>query len=74
MSWAINVLLTFIEYNTFNSDTKDIPYIQQLDGTAETDIEPHLEIPRCLGNLDCQDENLYHIATILRGFEGVFSR
>ena len=77
LSWAINALLTFLEYNAKMMTYPELeghlqrctsPTLNQLDGIDDSDIEnPY--IPPCLGNIDSIDEQLFHIATLFRGID-----
>ena len=80
ISQSVNSLLTFIELQVwkevnlnFNTNNETSETLSQVDGGNDSE-EDLKSIPPCLGNLECSDENLYHIATLFRGFECVWAK
>ena len=71
ISQSVNSLLTFIELQVWKEKTSST--LSQIDGGNDSE-EDLRSVPPCLGNLECSDENLFHIATILRGFECVWAK
>ena len=78
-------MLTYIEYTIHKESysnhrcagdlKKCFSTLKQLDGHTEVKNNSNNEsdVPHCLGNLDCPDENLFHIATLFRGFKNGWS-
>ena len=62
---STNNLLNFLQLCMGRDSEEFIENILQVDGT----LDHSQDVPKCLGNLDCDNTSLFHAVTIFRGFE-----
>ena len=62
ISQSVNSLLTFIELQVWKEENSST--LSQIDGGNDSE-EDLKNIPPCLGNLECADENLFHTTSFI---------
>ena len=62
---STNHLLNFLQLCMSRNSDEYVKHILQVDGT----LDLGQDVPKCLGNLDCDNTFLFHAVTIFRGFE-----
>ena len=62
---STNNLLNFLQLSQGSKSNEYSETFLQVDGT----LDPSQDVPKCLGNLDCDNTSLFHAVTLFRGFE-----